>query len=238
MSASILVVEDDRDLADLLALHLGDAGYAVETVADGALALQRALETTPDLVVLDVMLPGLTGLEVCRRLRDAGRTVPILMLTARGSEADRVDGLETGADDYVPKPFSVREVMARVRALLRRSEMHRPAPETTVRVGDLSVQPAARRVHVDGTLVDLTAREFDLLALLAAHPGRAFSRQELLDQVWGFQFSGYAHTVNTHINRLRAKIEPDPAAPTYVRTVWGVGYRLAEPAELAPPPAS
>ena len=230
----ILVVEDDADLADLLALHIRQAGYAVEAVADGALALQRALADAPDLIVLDRMLPGLDGTEVCHRLREAGRTMPILMLTARGSEAERVEGLEGGADDYVAKPFSVREVMARVAALLRRVEMERPAvdPDETLGAGALAVRPAERRVTLDGQALTLTAKEFDLLVLLARHPGKAFSRQELLDQVWGYQYAGYAHTVNTHVNRLRGKVEPDPAQPLYVQTVWGVGYRFAEPSEV------
>jgi DNA-binding response OmpR family regulator len=227
---SLLIVEDDSDLADLLDLHLSDAGFEVEVVGDGALALQRALGARYDLIVLDWMLPGLTGVEVCERLREADRTVPILMLTARGSEEDRVRGLECGADDYVPKPFSVREVVARVRALLRRVGYERPDddPDETLAFGDLAVRPHDRHVSRDGQPVELTAKELDLLLLFARHPGRAFSRQELLDRVWGVQFSGYAHTVNTHINRLRAKIEPDPASPTYVQTVWGIGYRFSE----------
>ena len=226
----ILVVEDNADLADLLALHLREAGHEVELVADGALALQRALGGTYALILLDLMLPGMNGSEVCRELRAAGRTVPILMLTARGSEADRVRGLEIGADDYVSKPFSIREVLARVSALLRRVEMDTPAPDEdeTLVSGALAVRPAERRVSLDGEAVELTTKEFDLLVLLARQPGRAFSRQEILDKVWGYQFNGYAHTVNTHINRLRAKIEPDPASPVYVQTVWGTGYRFAD----------
>lgn len=233
-AARVLLVEDDRDLADLLGLHLRDAGYHVEAVADGALALQRALAERYDLIVLDLMLPGLGGVEVCRQLREAGRTVPVLMLTARGSETDRVLGLETGADDYVPKPFSVREVLARVAALLRRVDYDRPPadPDEALRFGALAVFPQRARVEIDGQPVEVTKKELDLLVHLARHPGRAFSRQELLDEVWGYQFAGYAHTVNTHINRLRAKVEPDPAAPRFVQTVWGIGYRFAEPSEV------
>jgi DNA-binding response OmpR family regulator len=233
--ARVLLVEDDADLATLLALHLREAGYAVEAVADGALALQRALAEPFDLVVLDLMLPGMGGMEVCRRLREADRTVPVLMLTARGSETDRVLGLETGADDYVPKPFSVREVLARVAALLRRVDYDRPPadPDEALRFGPLAVFPQRARVEIDGEAVDVTKKELDLLVHLARHPGRAFSRQELLDKVWGIQFAGYAHTVNTHINRLRAKVEPDPSSPTFVQTVWGVGYRFAESSEVA-----
>ena len=230
----VLLVEDDPDLADLLTLHLGEAGYAVEAVRDGALALQRTLADPFDLVVLDLMLPGLGGVEVCRQLREAGRTVPVLMLTARGSEADRVRGLDTGADDYVAKPFSVRELMARVAALLRRVAYERPPadPDEVLRFGPLAVFPHRARVEIGGRTVEMTPKEMDLIAHLARHPGRAFSRQELLDKVWGYQFAGYAHTVNTHINRLRAKVEPDPSAPRFVQTVWGVGYRFADPAEI------
>ena len=230
----LLVAEDDADLADLLALHLADAGYDAEIVGDGALALQKGLATAYDAILLDWMMPGMTGADVCRELREAGRTAPILMLTARDAEADRVAGLDLGADDYVTKPFSIREVLARVAALLRRVAMAAPAtPEPPLATGALAIAPAERRVLREGTLVDLTAKEYDLLVLLARHPGQVFSRQELLDRVWGVRFSGYAHTVNTHINRLRAKIEPDPSAPVYVRTVWGVGYRFADPSEVA-----
>ena len=233
-SPSILLVEDDRDLAALLRLHLEDAGCAVEAVGDGALALQKALQHPYDLVVLDLMLPGMDGLEVCRQLRAASRTVPVLMLTAQGDVTARVEGLETGADDYVAKPFSIPEVLARVKALIRRVEMDRPAadPDETIGFGALAVRPHDRRVTLHGASVELTQKELDLLVLLARHPGRAFSRQELLDQVWGYQYAGYAHTVNTHINRLRGKIEPDPSDPQYVRTVWGVGYRFAERSEI------
>lgn len=226
---SVLVVEDDADLAALLALHLEGEGYAVEHVADGALALQRALAGRFDLVVLDLMLPGVGGGEVCRRLRAAGRTVPVLMVTARGSEDDRVAGLDGGADDYVAKPFSVRELVARARALLRRVDYDRPptTPDETWGGARVVVRPHERRVVVDGAEVELTAKEFDLLAHLARQPGRVFSRQELLDEVWGYPYEGYAHTVNTHVNRLRAKVEPDPSAPRFVETVWGVGYRFA-----------
>ena len=226
---SVLVVEDDADLAALLGLHLEGEGYAVEHVADGALALQRVLAERYDLVVLDLMLPGVEGGEVCRRLRAAGRTVPVLMVTARGTEDDRVAGLDGGADDYVAKPFSVRELVARARALLRRVDYDRPPadPDETWGGRRVRVRPRERRVVVDGAEVALTAKEFDLLAHLARQPGRVFSRQELLNEVWGYPFEGYAHTVNTHVNRLRAKVEPDPSAPQFVETVWGVGYRFA-----------
>ena len=230
----VLVVEDDADLAALLRLHLEDAGLDVEAVADGALALQRALVGGYGLVVLDLMLPSLEGEEVCRRLRAAGQTVPVLMLSARGSEDDRVAGLEIGADDYVAKPFSVREVVARARALLRRVDMDRPPadPDETLGTARLVIRPHRHEVALDGAAVDLTAKELDLLVHLARQPGRTFSRQDLLDVVWGVQYVGYAHTVNTHVNRLRAKVEPDPARPLFVQTVWGVGYRFAADADV------
>jgi two-component system alkaline phosphatase synthesis response regulator PhoP len=231
---AILLVEDEPDIADLLSLHLADLGYRVDAVADGALGLQKALATPYALIILDLMLPGMSGTEVCQHLRERQRTTPILMLTAKSEERDKVIGLDLGADDYVTKPFSIRELLARVRALLRRVELDQPeeAPAEIV-LGDLVIEPAKRKVQVAGASVELTAKEFDLLNLFAQHPGRAFSRQELLDKVWGYQYAGYSHTVNSHINRLRSKIEPDPSTPRYVQTVWGVGYRFAEEEDLA-----
>ncbi len=230
---AILLVEDEPDIADLLSLHLGDLGYRIDAVADGALALQKAYAEAYALIILDLMLPGMNGLEVCKQLRASQRTTPILMLTAKSEEVDKVLGLELGADDYVTKPFSIRELIARIRALLRRVELDQPEVEAgEVVFGDLLIEPSKRKVRVAGEPVELTAKEFDLLTLFALHPGRAFSRQELLDKVWGYQYAGYSHTVNSHINRLRSKIEPDPASPQYVQTVWGVGYRFAEAGEL------
>jgi DNA-binding response OmpR family regulator len=234
--ARVLVVEDDADLADLLALHLGDLGLDVEAAADGRAGLDRALATTFALVILDVMLPGLDGFEICRRLRAASRTVPILMLTSKSEELDKVLGLELGADDYLTKPFSIRELLARVKALFRRIRADRAAAhlpdDAPVRHGALVVYPEKRKATLRGDEVELTRKEFDLLLLFARHPGRAYSRQELLDEVWGYQHDGYSHTVNTHINRLRGKIEDDPSSPRYVQTVWGVGYRFAEASDL------
>jgi len=233
----ILLVEDDDDIADLLELHLTDEEYAVEVVSEGDEGLERALNGTYDLIILDIMLPGTDGFDICRRLRQEKCPTPILMVTAKTEEVDKVLGLELGADDYITKPFSIREVLARVKALFRRVEVDQksqkdPAP-APLKVGALEVEPEKRKVEVDGTAVDLTSKEFELLLLFARNPGRAFSRDELLDEVWGYQYSGYSHTVNTHINRLRNKIEPDPSEPQYVKTVWGVGYRFAEPDELA-----
>jgi len=223
--ARILIVEDDREIAALAAAQLERAGHAVRTVHDGEAGLREALEGGYDLLVLDVMLPGVSGFEIVERLRRRPDYPRVLMLTARAEEVDRVLGLELGADDYLTKPFSLRELEARVRALLRRREAPSAPVERLVFAG-LEIDPAARRVRVQGRSVELTAREFDLLLELARHPGRVYSRAELLERVWGAGFEGYEHTVNSHINRLRAKIEPDARRPVYVETVWGVGYRF------------
>jgi len=235
MSSSILVVEDDRDIADLVALHLRDAGHDVETIHDGAAGLARAKAKGFDLVVLDLMLPGLDGLSVCRKLREGPSYIPILMLTSKSTELDRVLGLEIGADDYLTKPFSVRELVARVKALLRRVDAmadQQGVPEANngrvIEAGGLHIDPTRREVRVDGKAVELTAKEFDLLLHFARTPGRVHTRLQLLDQVWGYGHEGYEHTVNSHINRLRSKIEQDASKPRYVLTVWGVGYKFAE----------
>ncbi len=221
----VLVVEDDPTVSEVVVRYLERDGYVVRAVGDGTAALEEAAEHPPDLVILDLMLPGLDGLEVCRRLRQDAR-VPVVMLTAKGEEEDRLAGLEHGADDYVTKPFSPRELMARVRAVLRRT--HAPAPASTteplIREG-LIIDTNARTVGLDGAPVHLTAREFDLLAFLASNPGTAFRREELLEQVWGYSY-GDASTVTVHIRRLREKIEEAPSAPRRIVTVWGVGYRF------------
>ena len=233
MRKSVLIVEDDQDIAHLVALHLKDIDCEVETVADGKAGLERAQEGEHDLIILDLMLPGIDGLEICRRVRSRADYTPILMLTARTSEFDRVLGLELGADDYLTKPFSVLELVARVKALFRRMEalasQDELAEKAPLRLGDLSIEPDKRSVEVRGEGVQLTAKEFDLLLHFARYPGRVFTRAQLLDQVWGYGHEGYEHTVNSHINRLRAKIEKDPAQPRYVLTVWGIGYRFSEP---------
>jgi DNA-binding response OmpR family regulator len=233
----ILLVEDDPDIADLLELHLSDEGHEVDAVDDGDEGLTRALECRYDLIILDIMLPGTDGFDICRRLRQEKCHIPILMLTAKTEEVDKVLGLELGADDYITKPFSIREVLARVKAIFRRVEVDQEArqeddEDAPVEFDGLVIEPTKRKVVVEDETVDLTSKEYDLLLLFARNPGRAYSRQELLDEVWGYQYSGYSHTVNTHINRLRNKIEPDPSSPRYVKTVWGVGYRFAEPEEL------
>ncbi len=231
-SPRILVIEDDADIARLLEINLIDAGYHVTHVADGLQGLQQAVTNVYDLLILDLTLPGLNGMEICRRLRGADSALPILMLTARTDETDKVLGLELGADDYLTKPFSLRELLARVRSILRRVQMSRGAVDRSaaapLRSGDLELDVIKRQVRMGGTIVDMTAKEFDLLQIFMAHPGRAFSRQQLLEQVWGYVQRGYEHTVNTHINRLRGKIEPDPGTPCYILTVWGVGYRFRE----------
>jgi DNA-binding response OmpR family regulator len=230
----ILVIEDDADIRKLVSLHLTDAGYQVELETNGRLGLDRALGSGFDLVLLDIMLPGMDGLEICRRLRADKPELPILMLTARTTEIDRVVGLEMGADDYLTKPFSVRELVARVKAIFRRIEVFDTQPEpTSLSIGPIQIDANARRVQVDGRQVDLTAREFDLLSFFARHPGRVFTRGQLLDKVWGYTHEGYEHTVNTHINRLRRKLESDPSRPRYILTVWGVGYRFPDTEELS-----
>lgn len=225
----VLVVEDEQDIADLLLLHLEDIGCETTRAADGHEAMRLAFARSWDLVILDLRLPGPDGLSVCRALRRESRYVPILMLTSKSSELDRVLGLELGADDYVTKPFSVSELVARVKAIFRRVdslERRLPGVGRSLAIGPLTIDPAGRMVSMRGRPLSLTAREFDLLLHFARHPGRVFSRAQLLDSVWGYGHDGYEHTVNSHINRLRAKIEPDPAQPTLIVTVWGVGYKF------------
>jgi DNA-binding response OmpR family regulator len=232
MDRRILVIEDQRDIADLIALHLRDLGHEVECLHDGVQGLEAARSGRFDLIVLDGMLPGRDGLEVLRALRLDRIDTPVLMLTARSGEIDRVLGLELGADDYLTKPFSIPELQARVKAILRRIERRPVAPasdDERLEFGDLSIDTASREVRLRGRPVALTAREFDLLLHFARNPGRAFTRMQLLDAVWGTTFEGYEHNVNTHINRLRGKIEIDPADPRYVLTVRGVGYRFTDP---------
>ena len=231
----ILVVEDNPDLADLVTLNLRDEGYAVEHIGDGSLALAKLQAEPYDLVILDLMLPGMDGLMLCNQLRNRPDYLPILMLTAKSTELDRVLGLEVGADDYVTKPFSIRELMARVKALFRRVDaMRKVSAEKNEQldINGLIIDPDKRRVCLDGKEINLTSREFDLLLYFARNPGRVYSRSQLLDAVWGYGHEGYEHTVNSHINRLRAKIEDQPADPHFILTVWGVGYKFAEHAHV------
>ncbi|MEV4482691.1 response regulator transcription factor [Micromonospora coxensis] len=225
MTQRVLVVDDDRTVSDVVCRYLEHAGYRVEHVADGLAALAAVAAAPPHLVVLDVMLPGLDGLEVCRRLRERPDGVPIVMLTARGDEADRILGLQLGADDYLSKPFSPRELVLRVRSVLRRAggEPAGAAPEV-LSDGGLTVRTGPRVALLHGRELSLTLREFDLLAHLMRHPARAFRRAELLERVWGWQF-GDQSTVTVHVRRLREKVEADPADPRRIVTVWGVGYR-------------
>ncbi|GAA3971850.1 response regulator transcription factor [Streptomyces marokkonensis] len=223
----VLVVEDDPTVAEVVTGYLARAGYEVEHAADGLAALEAVAVLRPQLVVLDLMLPGLDGLEVCRRLRaGGGPPVPVVMLTARGEEADRILGLELGADDYLTKPFSPRELVLRVTSVLRRAEAPPPSAASAVlRAGDIAVSPGARRARRGDRELPLTAREFDLLAFLLRNPRRVFSRAELLRHVWGWEF-GDMSTVTVHVRRLREKVEDDPAVPKLITTVWSAGYRF------------
>ena len=228
----VLVIEDELDIAKLVQLHLQDLPCEVNLAFDGMAGLAEAEANAYELIILDLKLPGLDGLEVCKRLRARGRYTPILMLTSKSGEIDRVLGLEMGADDYLTKPFSVMELTARVKALFRRVEMlgrkEAAAEASVIQAREMVIDIERHAVVVRGQGVELTAREFDLLVHFARHPGRVYSREQLLDQVWGYQHSGYDHTVNSHINRLRSKIERDPQNPEYIHTVWGVGYKFAE----------
>ena len=230
MSHRILLVEDNADIAALLVYHLTDLGFSLAVETGGEQGLHRATHEAFDLLILDWMLPGTDGLEICRDLRAKGSRVPILMLTARSAEFDRVLGLEMGADDYLTKPFGVMELCARVKALIRRADMATPdlPASDQIQIDGLKIDIERHEVLAQGVPVALTAKEFVLLAFLARHPGRVFSRAQLLEQVWGYGHDGYDHTVNSHINRLRNKIEPDPANPRHILTVWSVGYKFRD----------
>lgn len=235
MPQPILCVEDDPDIGRLLVAILEDAGYQPIWVDHGEQALARWGEAA--LVVLDLMLPDVDGLSVCRQIRDQDRDIPLIMLTAKAGTRDVVHGLEIGADDYITKPFDTDILLARVQALLRRRHRHTAddtLPAAALRAGALVIDIQAHRALLDGAALSLTAKEFALLALFAQHPGHGFTRGDLLDRVWGPEFDGFDHTVNTHINRLRGKIEPDPANPRYIHTVWGVGYRFTDDVTTEP----
>jgi DNA-binding response OmpR family regulator len=228
MNKRILVIEDDQDINKLIAMNLKDMNHDVDTSDNGRRGFEMASSGQYDLMVLDLMLPEMDGLEICRTLRAGNVLTPILMLTARDSEADRVVGLEMGADDYLTKPFSVRELQARVKAMLRRMDMlNKPASQSDELVIDnLVINVGRRKVVLSNQEIELTSTEFDLLIYMARQPGMVFSRAQLLDSVWGYQHSGYEHTVNSHINRLRNKLELNPSKPEYILTVWGVGYKF------------
>ncbi len=234
---NVLIIEDDQNIIDLLEIHLKDLQCRVTKARDGEKGLHTATKQHFDFIILDLMLPKLNGLEVCKRIRGEKQYTPILMLTAKSEELDKVLGLESGADDYLTKPFSVREFIARVKAIFRRVEAMKEATTSTdgakeLSLADLTIDKEKRKVTVDGKKAELTPKEFDLLLLFASHPGRTYTREELLNLVWGYQFNGYDHTVNSHINRLRSKLERDPAKPKYILTTWGVGYRFTEEEEL------
>jgi len=232
MGKKILVIEDEVDIAELIRLHLSDLHYDITIRHDGVDGWRTFQQQSFDLVILDLMLPGLDGLEICRRIRaNESRFTPVLMLTSKSSELDRVLGLELGADDYLTKPFSLLEFIARVKALLRRSdamarEQNNEISRQQLDFDGLAIDCNRREVKRDGTLLDLTAKEFDLLVHFASNPGQVYNRMQLLDQVWGYSHEGYEHTVNSHINRLRSKLEPNPRDPKYIKTVWGVGYQF------------
>ncbi len=227
----VLVIEDDPDIIELVSLHLRDLDCEVSQEMNGKQGFETANSNSFDLIVLDLMLPGMDGIAICQKLRALENFTPILMLTAKAEEFDKVLGLESGADDYLTKPFGIREFIARVKAILRRQEIHKTKGNDTsakvqIQHGDLLIDLTKRKVSSKGERIDLTPKEFDLLCLMAENPGRSFDRDQLLSSVWGYEFSGYEHTVNSHINRLRSKIETDLSNPKYILTTWGIGYRF------------
>ncbi|MDP1811561.1 MAG: response regulator transcription factor [Sediminibacterium sp.] len=228
----VLVIEDDKNIIELLAIHLADLSCEVTTAENGKDALEIAMQNDFDLIILDLMLPGLNGMEICRRIRQKDHSTPIMILSAKSEEIDKVLGLETGADDYMTKPFSIREFIARVKVIFRRSE---EAGSDTDRItkallkfGELKIDVDKRKVTLNNIRIDLSPKEFELITLLASNPGKSYSRKRLLNLVWSYDFEGYEHTVNSHINRLRGKIEKDISNPKYILTTWGVGYRFNE----------
>ncbi|MEP6712204.1 MAG: response regulator transcription factor [Ferruginibacter sp.] len=228
---NILMIEDDANISELVDIHLKDIHCTTSHANTGAEGLKQALKNTFDLIILDITLPDTDGIEICRKIRAEKISTPVMMLTARSEEIDKVIGLETGADDYLTKPFSIRELIARVKAILRRTEITKSAQEVSDEViifDGITLDPQKRKVLVGGNKIELTPKEFDLLYLFISNPGKSYSRQNLLSIVWGYEFSGYEHTVNSHINRLRAKIEKDMNKPQYILTTWGIGYRFSD----------
>ncbi|MDZ7660040.1 response regulator transcription factor [Fodinibius sp.] len=235
---NILIIEDDSEIIDLVEINLDESSFTLDKALDGKVGLQKARSGDYDLIILDLMLPEIDGIEVCKTLRSEGNQTPILMLTAKSEEFDKVLGLELGADDYLTKPFSIRELLARIKANIRRVAIDKESSSQTegrdqIEIGDMVINFDKKKVIVDGDSISVTPKEFDLLQLFASNPGKVFSREELLTEIWGYQFDGYDHTVNSHINRLRNKIEENPSEPEYLKTVWGVGYRFAEKGELS-----
>lgn len=228
---NILMVEDDVSIIELVDIHLKDIHCQTTKANNGTDGLRYASKNKYDLIILDIMLPDIDGIEICKRIRAEKNFTPILMLTARSEEIDKIIGLETGADDYLTKPFSIREFIARVKAIIRRSEIdnkEKSISEEVFTCDTLSIDPQKRKVTLSNTKVELTPKEFDLLYLFMSNPGKSYSRENLLNLVWGYEFSGYEHTVNSHINRLRTKIETDLASPKYILTTWGIGYRFTD----------
>jgi len=229
----VTIIEDDPEICELLKIHLADLSCDVEMYQDGRKGFERALNGNTDLIILDIKLPGMDGIEICQKLRAHEVTTPIIMLTARSEEIDRILGLEVGADDYMTKPFSVREFMARVKAMFRRAkimkaELDREQTPPILNFEELVIDVEKRKVTLGAERIDLSPKEFDLLILLASNPGKNYNRSRLLSLIWGYDFEGYGHTVNSHINRLRAKIEPNMDSPKYILTTWGVGYKFNE----------
>lgn len=229
----VLLLEDDPDIVELLNIHLNDLGCETRAIMNGQEGFVVATNQPFDLIILDLMLPGMNGMEICRRVRQTDRHTPILILSAKSEEIDKVIGLETGADDYLTKPFSMREFIARVKVIFRRTDDHAMVQEviatsSVIKFGGLEVDTDKRKVMLNDTRIDLSPREFDLITLLASNPGKSYSRKRLLNLVWGYDFEGYEHTVNSHINRLRGKIEADISNPKFILTTWGVGYRFNE----------
>lgn len=230
---NVLIIEDDPEIIHLLEIHLKDLHCTVSSANAGDVGLRTAIETVPDLIILDIMLPEMDGIEVCQKIRANNIKSPIIMLTAKSEEIDKVLGLEVGADDYLTKPFSVREFIARVKAIFRRQKMADTSgvkieEPKTLQFGALSIDIEMRKVVLDGSKIELSPKEFELLVLLSSNPGKSYDRTKLLNLIWGYDFKGYEHTVNSHINRLRAKIEPDMSNPTFILTTWGIGYKFNE----------
>jgi two-component system alkaline phosphatase synthesis response regulator PhoP len=229
----VLIIEDDREISDLISIHLKDMDLEVSQSYDGKDGLLKAINEKFDLIILDIRLPYLDGLELCKKLRMEKIQTLVLILTSKSEEIDKVLGLEIGADDYLTKPFSIRELVARVKALLRRREMFLTSQETEVEdkevnIGDLMINEGMRKVRIRGEYIDLSPKEFDLLVLLASNPGKTYTRMQLLNKIWGYEFEGFEHTVNSHINRLRSKVEQNMQKPEYILTTWGVGYKFRE----------
>lgn len=229
----VLIIEDDEDIADLIAIHLKDMDCRSVQVNNGQEGYKQASRNVFDLIILDFMLPEMNGLEICSQLRRAKNTTPIVILTSKSEDMDKITGLEYGADMYATKPFNVIEFKTMLKALFRRIDISRnesvSESHVVVKLDELVINITKRSVHIKGQRIDLTVKEFDLLALLAAHPGQSYSREQLLSIIWGYEYQAYSHTVNSHINRLRMKIEEDAAHPRFVLTSWGVGYRFTDP---------